>query len=318
LRSINSSGAVIIFKNLSIFSVSLGLRSRQEDLRNALLSRPFVECAPSQEKSMGWVTPRGHDYGGFMESVGGQWILRFVIETKSVPATAIARQAKERAEAIEKAEGRKPGQKEMKEIKEQVRFSLLPQSFSKQLSIWVWIDPVLGRLVIDTSSDARADEVVTLLNRTLDGIKIERVRTLMHPRSCMSLWLTDEAPARFTVDRETELKELDDIQATVRYSKHTLDIDEVRSHIESGKMPTRLAMTYNDRISFVLTEKMHVKKINFLDGVFDTDRTQDKDEQFDGDMTITTAELSAFIPDLVDALGGLDTSDEVGSEVANE
>jgi recombination associated protein RdgC len=63
-------------------------------------------------------------------------------------------------------------------------------------------------------------------------------------------------------------------------------------------------MTWKDRGSFVLTDKMVVKKIKFLEGVFDADKAQDADEQFDSDMTIATAELALFIEDLVESLGG--------------
>ncbi len=57
----------------------------------------------------------------------------------------------------------------------------------------------------------------------------------------------------------TELKASDDSKAVVRYAKHPLDIDEVREHIAAGKRPTRLAMTWEDRVSFELTEGMQLR-----------------------------------------------------------
>ena len=68
-------------------------------------------------------------------------------------------------------------------------------------------------------------------------------------------------------------------------------------------MPTRLAMTWEGRVSFMLTESMQIKKLAFLDVVFEGHKPG-KDEAFDADAAIATAEMSKLIPDLIDALGG--------------
>ena len=44
------------------------------------------------------------------------------------------------------------------------------------------------------------------------------------------------------------------MKSVVRYARHSLDIDEVRAHLTSGKMPTRLALSWNERVAFTLTE----------------------------------------------------------------
>ena len=114
----------------------------------------------------------------------------------------------------------------------------------------MWIDPKAKQLVIDAGSDARADEVIIVLNKCLKAWACSVVQTQSSPAACMSTWLVEqEGPPGFSVDRETELKARDDTQAVVRYSKHALDIDEVRQHVEGGKVPTRLALTWGDRVS---------------------------------------------------------------------
>jgi len=122
----------------------------------------------------------------------------------------------------------------------------------------------------------------------------------------MSHWLSSrEAPVGFTVDRDCELKTPDDQKSTVRYSRHTLEIDEVAQHIATGKVPTQLALTWNDRVSFVLTETAQVKKLKLLDVVLDGVQEGGKDDDgFDTDAAILTGELTAMLPDLIEALGG--------------
>ena len=114
--------------------------------------------------------------------------------------------------------------------------------------------------------------------------------------------MTQEPPAGFTPDRETELKASDESKVVVRYARHPMDIDEVRQHIEHGKLPTKLAMPWDDSVSFVLAEGLQIKRIALLDAVMDGQSQDDGD--FDTDVTIATGELSRLISDLIEALGG--------------
>jgi hypothetical protein len=80
----------------------------------------------------------------------------------------------------------------------------------------------------------------------------------------------------------------------VRYVRHNLDSDEVRNHIAGGKSATRLALTWNDRVSFVLTEQLQVKKLAFLDLIKeDAERqAENADDLFAANFTLMCGELS--------------------------
>jgi len=220
-----------------------------------------------------------------------------------LPATVLARKVKEKAAQIEQQTGRKPGKKETKELKEEAKLDLLPMAFTKQGGTWVWIDPQAHLLVLDTGAQGRADEVVSLLVEHLPGLSLALLDTQTSPQAAMAHWLKEqEPPAGFSVDRECELKAADESKAVVKYGHHPLDIDEVQAHITAGKLPTKLALTWDDRVSFVLTESLQLKKIAFLDSVFEG-QAQD-DGGFDADVAIATGELAKLFPDLVEALGG--------------
>ena len=88
----------------------------------------------------------------------------------------------------------------------------------------------------------------------------------------------------------------------VRYARHPLDIEEVQAHIAAGKLPTKLAMTWDGRVSFILSEGLQIRKLAFLDAVMEG-KSQD-DSGFDADVAIATGELRSLIPDLIEALGG--------------
>jgi hypothetical protein len=78
----------------------------------------------------------------------------------------------------------------------------------------------------------------------------------------MTDWvLGGHGPANFSVDQDAELRAGGDKAAAVRYVKHALDSDDIQKHIKGGKQCMRLALTFNDRVSFVLTENLDIKRV---------------------------------------------------------
>ncbi|MNR18346.1 Recombination-associated protein RdgC [compost metagenome] len=65
-------------------------------------------------------------------------------------------------------------------------------------------------------------------------------------------------------------------------------------------------MTWADRISFVLTEGLDIKRLSPLDVLKEGNETvaSNDDEKFDSDMALMTGELAKLMAELVDALGG--------------
>jgi len=294
-----------LFKNIIAFRIDPSWSKTTAQIEAGLSLVRFVPCGATQEKSIGWSSPRGDKHGMLVESVAGQWMMRLTMEMKVLPASVVKRRAEERIEQIEETTGRKPGRMERKDIREETLLELLPKAFTRISNTTVWIDPTARLLVIDASSPVKADEVVAVMLRCLDGIVITPLQTESSPASQMTAWLmTHEAPGNFDVDRECELKATDDSQAVVRYSKHTLDNDEVRKHLQNSKTPTRLALLWNGRVSFTLNDTCQIKKLKFLDGVVDEGPKVEEEDRFDADVAVITGELSRLIPELIDALGG--------------
>jgi recombination associated protein RdgC len=86
----------------------------------------------------------------------------------------------------------------------------------------------------------------------------------------------------------------------LRYARHPLDGKDIRAHLTAGKYPTLLGLTWNGRVSFVLTDKLALKRIEFLElGQDRTDAQEvDPSEQFDIDFTVMAGELSMLLADL--------------------
>jgi recombination associated protein RdgC len=293
------------FKNLQIYRLPTPWKISHHDLEAYLMPQAFAPCSSLEMQSQGWVSPRGNDQ--LVHVVNRQFLLKLDTEKKLLPAYVINQVTKARAAELEEQQGFPPGRKQTKELKEQVADELLPRAFTRLTSVWVWIDPVNGWLVVDSSAPAKSEEVLNLLLKAIPQFPLETLRTVRSPLGAMTDWLaSDEAPHGFTVDQDAELRASGEGKATVKYVRHTLEPEDMRQRIEGGKQCTRLALTWNDRISFVLTESLSLKKITLLDVLKeDSDvTTKNDDERFDGEFMLFTGEVNKLLADLVAALGG--------------
>ena len=80
-----------MFKNMIVYRIAEQWQGTLEQLEEALARTPFTECGATQERSAGWVAPRGEAEGVLAESIAGQWILRFMSESKMLPASVLNR-----------------------------------------------------------------------------------------------------------------------------------------------------------------------------------------------------------------------------------
>jgi recombination associated protein RdgC len=293
------------FKNLQMYQLPKNWKMTGKELEVMIQKQIFAPCSKSDMESIGWVPPR--ENGDIVYSTGKQLLLMLRMEKKLLPGAVVNQFAKERAKEITDQQGFKPGRKQMKEIKEAMVDELLPQSFSLFSHTLVWIDPINGWLAIDSASTSKSDEVLRRLIEAVKEFPIESLNIAMSPTACMTNWLaSEEAPQGFTIDQDTELRQLGEGKATIRYAHHSLETNDVRTHIAEGKICTRLAMTWNDKISFVLDERLIIKKISPLDILKDeSDGSRDEEERFEADFTLMTGELNLLMNSIIEALGGI-------------
>ncbi|WP_197388442.1 recombination-associated protein RdgC [Ralstonia pseudosolanacearum] len=293
------------FKNLQLHRLPAPWAVTPDQLEKWLAPHAFQPGNSVEKQRSGWASPR--DDGALVYSINRQMLLVFRAEKKLLPASVINQVTKARALEIEEQQGFKPGRKQLRELKEQVTDELLPRAFAIRRDTRVWIDPANGWLVIDAASQALADDVRGLLVKSIDQLPLASVRVALSPVAAMTDWLlSGEAPGGFTVDQDAELRSSGEGGATVRYVGHALDADDMRRHIEAGKQCMRLAMTWDNRVSFVLTPSLTIKRVTPLDVIKEAaDPTaQNDDERFESDVTLMTGELGRMLTDLVDILGG--------------
>ena len=293
------------FKNLLVYRLGAEWKVESRVLENILAGRALQPCNSFDMESHGWLPPKEGD--PFLYTMNRHWLMTLGVEQKLLPASIIRQVAAERAAELAKKQGHSVGRKQMREIKERVLDELMPRALARRLTTAAWVDPENRWFVVDSAADAKGERLLETLRKSGNEFPAKRLDTQMSPGAAMTGWLaTGEISADFTIDQDLELRASDANKATVRYVRHGLTGKDIQAHITGGKVATRLGMTWKDKISFVLTETLQIKRIAFLNLLRqETDLNADnKADQFDLDFALMTGELSQMLVDLTQLLGG--------------
>ena len=296
-------------KNLTLYRLPGKWPVKADALEEKLAAQPLKPCGGFQMESLGWTAPRTD--GPFLHHQENQWLVALGVEQKLLPASVVRQAAEERAAKLAKKQGHTVGRKQMRDLREQVLTELMPRALARRRITHGWIDKKAGLLAVDSAADPKAEQFMEVLRRAETGLTAPRLETQRSPASAMAEWLSkSEAPGKFTLDQDLELRAPDASKATVRYARHGLEGRDIRDHLSAGKQVVNLGLTWNERISFVLTEHLQVKRVTFLDLLKREDGGQegedkvDEEEKFEIDFSLMTGELSLLLADLVTALGG--------------
>jgi len=295
------------FKNLIVYRLPVPWGTTAAQLEASLQQHTLQPCTAFDMQSRGWVPPGAAQR--LLHTVNGHHLIALGVEEKLLPASIIRQVALERAVQIEQEQGYPVGRRQLRELKERVGDELRARALTRRRVTRAWIDPGQGWFVIDAAGGARADELVETLRDSLGSLPVQFLETARSPQSAMAAWLMlGDAPLRFTIEQDLELQAVDKTKATVRYSRHPLEGKEIQHHLSTGKHATRLGLTWNDRISFVLTDKLHVKRLQFLQIKEQPAQEESSglspEEQFDIDFALMSGELGQLLAQLSEAMGG--------------
>tara|TARA_Y100001001_G_scaffold158022_1_gene176936 strand:- start:87 stop:1013 length:927 start_codon:yes stop_codon:yes gene_type:complete len=301
------------FRNARIFRFTKPFDISAEALEEKLQADAFKPCGPQETTRQGWVPPLGKHGDQLVHSANGYHLIALRKEEKILPGPVVKEAVEERAEAIEVEQGRKVRKKEKEEIKEQVMLEMLPQAFSRNRRCFAYLAPQDGVLVVDAGSAKQAEDLASTLRKSLGSLPVRPPAVEQAPAFTFTGWLNEsiDHPATIVLGSECELKDPSEDGVVVRCKGLDLKADEIRNHLETGMQVTKLALTWDDNVSFVLDEELGIRRLKFGETLQDQLDDVDADDalaKFDAAFTIMTLELSRLIPGLLEALGGEDRS----------
>lgn len=293
----------MMFKSLTTFRTT-GWIPSAEQLQKAAFE-PSTGSAPLSD---GWAPVRDNE---MFITVPGHTLLCYERETRSVPGAVIKRRAEEMAKAIERDTGRKPGRKEVKNLREQAEHELLAQAFGVRKQVYVWLDHDNGLIHLDTTTGSLVDAIATLIVRTAPvGSGLGLIQTNNSPAKMMADWLvSNEPPTGFTIDRDCQLKGENSAAITIKNMALDGEHVAVANHIKDGKQVKKLAMTHTFgggmAAHFVLNDSGAISRIA-LDGIDEENgNAKDQADAMTAEFYLMVVHLSTAHKALTEALGGI-------------
>jgi recombination associated protein RdgC len=296
------------FKNLSLFRFTEPFELSFDQLNERLQEGRFRPCGNLEFMSYGWIPPIGPEDGSLVYSSSNYLMICARKEEKILPASVVNEVLMQRAEEIEERKGAGLSKKERTQLRDDIIHELLPKAFTSSRPIYAYIDVKGGWLVVDSASSKKAEELVSHLRKCLGSLPVVLPSTRERPAAVMTQWLVNGAmPTDFAFDDECELRATESEGSIVRCKRQDLTAPEVQNHIEAGKEVVKMALTWDERIGFVLSDDLGIKRLKFLDVVQEQAaevEAADEFERFDVDFSILTLELSRFIPRVLELFGG--------------
>lgn len=292
------------FKNLQLYRLDKEWTLPAGELEEKLAARPLLPCSAMSLESRGWVSPRGDEQ--LVYGVEKHLMLALGTEQKLLPSSVVNDAVKQRAAEFEKEKGFKPGRKQLRDFKDIVSAELLPRAFSRRNTTRAWIDPVAQRIVVDSSSPTRAEQLIEHLRDTLGELSVSLPQTEISPGQRLTEWLTARAaPGHFDLGEECELTGTDAAKSVVRYLRHSLDAEQIRRHLDEGLKASRLALTWNGRLGLVVSDKLQIKRVKFLemDEVEEGAAGVDPERAFEAEFLLMAGQCGPMLAELLTSFG---------------
>jgi len=297
------------FKHLHLYRLHDAPELDAASLETALDEQAFRPLGGSEARRLGWSAPAGRAGTQLLHELQGQRLMTALRQERILPASVVREAVEERSEAIEASEGRKLRRQEKLAIKEQVYEELLPRAFVRSQKVDLWWDSRRGLIAVNASSRKRAEELLDLLRETLGSLKVTPLASQTLPMRAMTTWLGDPGsrPADLVLGDQVELKAKGD-DGVLRARQVDLDSDEIQQLLESGRQASKLALSIEGRLSFVLHDDLAIKSLRFDDALIDeASQTDDGDDavvRLETDFILMTQALAENIERLIEWLGG--------------
>ena len=296
------------FRNLRIYRFQQPFSTTAEDLDRALREFAFRACGPLETHAMGWEPPLGRDGQTLVHAANGCLMVCARREERLLPASVVREVLADRVAEIEGAESRQLSRREQAELRDQITAELMPQAFTRSTRLFAYIDPGQQLLFVDSASAPRAEEFLTLLRESLGSFNVAPLDTATAPASVLTAWVSNQPPVDFMLMDECELRKPAEGGGVVRCKQVELEGAVVETHLAAGRQIVRLAIQWDEQLACVLSDDLVVRRLRFLDLVqqeADDAHSDDAVANFDAEFAILNAELSRFIPRLIEVMGGL-------------
>lgn len=297
------------FRNLLVYRLTQQIPLTEEELVKALQTKLAKPCTFQELATFGFIAPFGKGEDAPLTHVSQDfYLIAARKEERILPASVVKEALQEKVDEIEARDARKVYKKEKDQLKDEIVQDLLPRAFSRKKVIYAAIAPKLGLILVDTTSTSKAEELLSTLREALGSLPVRPVTVKVAPSATLTDWVkTQQSAQGFQVLEDCELRDTHEDGGIIRCKRQDLTSEEIQLHLKSGKVVTQLALTWQDKLSFVLDDKLAIKRLKFEDLLVeeaDKEGGDDAASQFDATFILMMLTFAEFIPALLEALGG--------------
>lgn len=273
-----------------------------EGLSNLDLEKAFGEfalkpCPPHARQTFGWSE---NPSGNYWHAIAGFATTRFCKEERILPKSVLHQQLQEKLTVLEQEKGRKLRRKEQLEILENLEFDLLPKAFVIQKALPMLWDLNNKRLIIQASSESALAPLFALLRKTLPSVQYQRLVPDIPLAQTMTAWL--RAPwslgSDFSLAERCVLVTQDEQSKKLSCRGYDLNAKELQGILSNEHEAEELALHFNERLAFSVTDRFVLKSIKPLDYLEDSRKDIDHLEpeaQFDANLSLFAGEITSLI-----------------------
>lgn len=297
------------FKNLTVYRLTQNIEFAADTLQAALASKPARACGSQELVTYGFIAPLGKgEDAPLVHQSGNFFLISARKEERILPASVVNDAVKEKVEEIENAQQRKVYKKERDQIKDETIQAMLPNAFIRRGVITAAIAPKLGLIIVNNASAKRAEDLLSTLREVMGSLPVRPVTVKIAPSATLTDWLkTGQASKDFYVLDECELKDTHEDGGSVRCKRQDLTSDEIKNHLATGKVATKLSLAWQDKLSFIMDDKLVIRRVKFEELVQEQaaqDGGEDALGQADATFVLMMMTFAEFLPALYEALGG--------------
>ncbi|WP_421684007.1 recombination-associated protein RdgC [Stutzerimonas urumqiensis] len=297
------------FRNLLVYRLTQDVPFDAETLEAALAAKQARPCNSQEVSTYGFVAPFGKGADAPLVHVSQDFLLLATRkEERILPGSVVKDALKEKIDEIEAEQMRKVYKKEREQLKDDIVQAFLPRAFIRKSTTFAAIAPSQGLILVDSSSHKRAEDLLSTLREAIGSLPVRPLTVRVAPTATLTEWLkTQQAAPDFTVLDECELRDTHEDGGVVRCKRQDLSSDEIQNHLGAGKQVTQLSLAWQDKLSFMLDDKLVIKRLRFEDLLQDQaeqDGGDDALSQQDASFTLMMLTFADFLPALFEALGG--------------
>jgi recombination associated protein RdgC len=291
------------FKNLYFFAFTRPFELSEDQLEKHLAEHLFTPCGSTEQSHFGWVNAIGKHGHSTVHSANGNFLICARKEEKILPAPVVKDMIEAKIALLEVEQGRSATKKEREQYKEDIIFELLPRAFSRVTDTHAYINAEHNIIVVNSGSRGKAEDLLALLRKVIGTLPVTSVSPETAPDELMTDWLNEKSIGdNFTLGMEAEFHALGDDGAVVRVKNQDLASEEIKTHLDADKYVVKLALEWDEAMSFILCDDLAIKRLKFFDVLQEQNDDIDSDDvvaKIDADFALMAGEINRLINDLL-------------------